>query len=192
MDETEVYSAKDKRLMLSLARATITNALKREKLPDPSELPEKLHQIRSCFVTLHSSDGSLRGCIGNIEAFEPLCENIMHNSLNSAFMDPRFKRMKSPDELSGIHIEISVLTPPKGIGSLDEFVIGRHGIIMIKDSHSSVFLPQVPVEQDWDLETTMVHLSLKAGLEPYAWKETGVEFKVFEAIVFSEKQSAES
>ncbi|OGV39753.1 MAG: hypothetical protein A2X48_23925 [Lentisphaerae bacterium GWF2_49_21] len=188
MKENEAYSSDEKKMMLSLARSTIMNALKKEKLPDPGALPEKLHEIRSCFVTLHSSDGGLRGCIGNIEAFEPLCENIMHNALNSAFGDPRFKRMKSLDELSVVHIEISVLTLPSKIKSPDEFVIGKHGIILLKDFHSSVFLPQVAPEQGWDLETTMVHLSLKAGLEPYAWKEPDVEFKVFEAVVFSEKQ----
>ncbi len=187
MKENDPYSPEDRKFMLSLARSTILGALKSEKMQDPSKFQEKFQKTGSCFVTLHSKDGSLRGCIGNIEAFEPLGDNIMHNALNAAFGDPRFKRMRTVEELAEVVIEISVLTPPVKIASIDEFVIGKHGIILSKASRSSVFLPQVAPEQGWDTETTLVHLSLKAGLDPYAWKEPGASFKVFEAIVFSEK-----
>jgi AmmeMemoRadiSam system protein A len=187
MKTIEVYSSDEKKLMLALARSTIENALKKTSHSLPNPMPEKLCETRSCFVTLHSKDGSLRGCIGNIEAFEPLCNNIIHNASNSAFQDPRFQRVKSLEELSDIIIEISVLTPPEKIKSTDDFIIGKHGIILSKGFHSSVFLPQVAPEQGWDKETTLLHLSLKAGLDPYTWKEADAEFKVFEAIVFSEK-----
>ncbi|OGV57056.1 MAG: hypothetical protein A2X45_01580 [Lentisphaerae bacterium GWF2_50_93] len=186
--EKDIYSHDDRKMMLTLARSTILGALKRENIKDPNALPEKFQLTRSCFVTLHSKDGSLRGCIGNIEAFEPLCANIMHNALNAAFGDPRFKRMRTLEELDEVIIEISVLTPPEKIKSLDEFIIGKHGIILTKGHYSSVFLPQVASEQGWDMETTLVHLSMKAGLAPYAWKEPDANFKVFEAIVFSEKE----
>ncbi|MFA6292287.1 MAG: AmmeMemoRadiSam system protein A [Victivallales bacterium] len=190
MKTVEPYSPDEKIMMLALARSTIENVLKRINLAVPENLPEKLRETRSCFVTLHTKDGSLRGCIGNIEAFEPLCSNIIHNASHSAFQDPRFQRVKTLDELSDIIIEISVLTPPEKIKSTDDFIIGKHGIILSKDFRSSVFLPQVAPEQGWDKETTLVHLSLKAGLDPYAWKEADAEFKVFEAIVFSEKENA--
>lgn len=188
MKNVEVYSSDEKRSMLALARSTIENILKRQNPSIENNLSKKLSETRSCFVTLHAKDGSLRGCIGNIEAFEPLSSNIIHNAAHSAFQDPRFQRVKNLDELADITIEISVLTPPEKIKSTDEFVIGKHGIILSKGFHSSVFLPQVAPEQGWDKETTLVHLSLKAGLDPYAWKEADAEFKVFEAIVFSEKE----
>jgi AmmeMemoRadiSam system protein A len=186
----EVYSSDEKSMMLALARSTIENILKKTSHSIPDSIPEKLRETRSCFVTLHTKDGSLRGCIGNIEAFEPLCNNIIHNASHSAFQDPRFQRIKSLNEMSDIVIEISVLTPPQIIKSTDDFIIGKHGIILSKDSRNAVFLPQVAPEQGWDKETTMTHLSLKAGLAPYAWKEADAEFKVFEAIVFSEKENA--
>ena len=187
MKTVEGYSSDEKKAMLALARATIENVLKGLTPAIPYSLPAKLRETRSCFVTLHSEDGSLRGCIGNIEAFEPLCSNILHNAAHSAFQDPRFQRIKSLDELSGIVIEISVLTQPVKIESTDDFIVGKHGIILSKGAHSSVFLPQVAPEQGWDRETTLLHLSLKAGLSPDAWKGADAEFKVFEAIVFSEK-----
>ncbi|MFA6566758.1 MAG: AmmeMemoRadiSam system protein A [Victivallales bacterium] len=188
MKTVEVYSPAEKKMMLALARSSIENVLKKQPLSTPDSLPGKLRETRSCFVTLHTKDGALRGCIGNIEAFEPLCSNIIHNASHSAFQDPRFQQIKSLEELSDIVIEISVLTPPEKIKSTDDFIIGKHGIILSKDFHNSVFLPQVAPEQGWDKETTMGHLSLKAGLDPYAWKEADAEFKVFEAIVFSEKE----
>ena len=187
MKTIEAYSPDEKKMLLALARSTIENVLKRQAPPIPDPLPAKLRETRSCFVTLHTKDGALHGCIGNIEAFEALYANIIHNAGNSAFQDPRFQRVKSLDELADITIEISVLTPPEKIKSTAEFIIGKHGIILSKAGHSSVFLPQVAPEQGWDKETTLVHLSLKAGLDPYAWKEADAEFKVFEAIVFSEK-----
>ena len=186
--EKDIYSPDEKKMMLSLARSTISGALTRENPNGSPPLPEKFQKTRSCFVTLHSKDGSLRGCIGNIEAFEPLCDNIMHNAMNAAFGDPRFKRMRTVEELAEVIIEISVLTPPEKIKSPDEFIIGKHGIILTKGHYSSVFLPQVAPEQGWDMETTFVHLSMKAGLTTYAWKEPDAKFKVFEAIVFSEKE----
>jgi AMMECR1 domain-containing protein len=48
-----------------------------------------------------------------------------------------------------------------------------------------VFLPQVAPEQGWNIEQTLTHLAMKAGLPPDAWKENA-RFTVFEAIVFHE------
>jgi AMMECR1 domain-containing protein len=50
----------------------------------------------------------------------------------------------------------------------------------------AVFLPQVAPEQGWDLETTLRHLSRKAGLPPNAFKDPETTFEVFQADVFGE------
>ena len=186
LDCPQDYSAEEKALMLKLARDTIARIISRQAPPNLSSLPDIFKEIRSCFVTLHDSDGNLRGCIGNIEAFEPLGDNILHNAINAAFRDPRFTPVASKDELDSLKVEISVLTPPKEIASIDEFVIGEHGIILSHGRRSSVFLPQVAPEQNWDVETTMRHLSLKAGLHSEAWRESQAKFSVFRAIVLSE------
>jgi AMMECR1 domain-containing protein len=44
----------------------------------------------------------------------------------------------------------------------------------------------VAPEQGWDLETTLDHLSMKAGLGPGSWREEAT-FQVFEAEVFEEE-----
>ncbi len=188
LEKPQDYSQEEKALMLKLARESIERKLARQAPPNVSGLPAKLLETRSCFVTLHSSDGELRGCIGHIGPFEPLAENILGNATNAAFRDPRFNPVSSERELASIYIEISVLTPPEEIPSIEEFVLGEHGIILQKSGRSAVFLPQVAPEQGWDVPTTLAHLSMKAGLQPEAWREPGAKFSVFRAIVFSEKQ----
>lgn len=184
---TYIYSKEEKQEMLRLARETIKGCLeKKQRKIDEKSIPDYLLKERSCFVTLHTTDGNLRGCIGNIVAFESLYENIKHNAINAAFHDPRFSPVKGLNELNTLHIEISVLTPITKINSYKDIILGRQGIVLKHRGAGAVFLPQVATEQNWDLPTTLSHLSMKAGLPPNAWQNQETKFEVFEAIVFSE------
>ena len=182
------YTDTEKKELLLLARSSISAKFGATVNDSPTLDNPKFKEKLSCFVTLHSKDGNLRGCIGNIQAYEPLLDNVRHNAVNAAFRDPRFTPISSLGELRNVTIEISVLTKPLQINSPDEFIVGKHGIILDLDGASGVFLPQVAPEQGWDRETTFHHLSLKAGLGPDAWKEKECRFSVFEAIVFSENE----
>lgn len=184
-DETDMRLPEDERIfLLGLARKTIEARLNGENLSvDREVIPENLRSNGACFVTLHLN-GRLRGCIGALEATEPLWENVIHNARNAAFQDPRFPALRS-SELDEVDIEISVLTPARTIRSVKEFEVGRHGIILEKGTYRSVFLPQVAPEQGWDRETTLTYLALKAGLPENGWRH-GATLKVFEAIVFGE------
>jgi len=183
---TTTYGPEERRAMLALAREAIASALRRDFPPDTLDCPESLREKGACFVTLHRADGALRGCIGNLRAYEPLADNIVHNAINAALQDPRFPPVASEAELEALEIEISVLTPPERIAGPGDFILGRHGIILQRGGRSAVFLPQVAPEQGWDRETTLAHLALKAGLAQDAWKGPGAELSVFQAIVFSE------
>ena len=83
-----------------------------------------------------------------------------------------------------MEIEVSLLTPAEPISSLDEFVIGEHGIIFSLFGRRSVFLPQVPTEQGWDKETTLDFLSRKAGFAGNAWKSRDARFSVFKTEIY--------
>jgi len=183
------YNCQEQHALLQFVRNVITAKLNQQPMPPlpsiPSSLTDKLAAQGSCFVTLHSDNGMLRGCIGNIMAHEPLGDNIAHNAINAAFKDPRFAPLQ-PEELDHINIEISILTPMRLIDSLEQFEIGRHGIVMTCNGHSAVFLPQVAPEQGWDKATTLSYLSMKAGLPRNAWQSDAASFQVFEAIVFAE------
>ncbi|HNR32221.1 MAG TPA: AmmeMemoRadiSam system protein B [Candidatus Hydrogenedentes bacterium] len=179
----------DQHLLLALARKTIAYALAHRRVPEIDELgleiTPNLRQVRGAFVTLNENE-ALRGCIGDIFPARPLYKAVLANAINAAFNDRRFTPLQ-PDELDKLHIEISALTPPAPVASPEDIVIGRDGVVLSKDGHSAVFLPQVAPEQGWDRETMLNHLALKASLPEDAWRE-GATFQVFQADVFKEAQ----
>ena len=173
----------EKKLLLVTAREKI-----REDLGlGPAEYPEPtaiMSGICGAFVTLHSG-GNLRGCIGNITGRQPLIDTVRNMAHAAAFEDPRFPSLQQ-DEFDRIEIEISVLSPLQKISSVDEIRVGTHGIYMKKGYNAGVLLPQVPVEQGWDLMTFVSHTCLKAGLPPDAWKDPATNMEIFSAVIFSE------
>ncbi len=190
MHDGTIFSHDTCRRILQFVRAVIIAKANHNSPPEFEEPPDKLLEQGACFVTLHDSNNHLRGCIGNIVAIEPLEQNLAHNAANAAFNDPRFPPVEA-NEIGDLIIEVSILTPIKTIASPEEFVVGKHGIILKCRGRSAVFLPQVAPEQGWNRETTFFHLCLKAGLPSEAWRGADASFSVFEAIVFSEKDYAD-
>ena len=180
---------REKKFLLDLAQKAVSAAVRNAPPPDPRDLAQqesidlepRLLTKRGVFITL-TAGGNLRGCIGYIEGHRSLVDGVVDNCKSSAIGDPRFPPV-TPKELPGLKIEISALTPLQAVAGPEDIQIGRHGIVMDANGRRSVFLPQVAIEQDWDLETTLGHLALKAGMAPNAWQE-GAHFKVFEAEVF--------
>ena len=187
--DSEMLSDEDCARLLGLARETITQASRtgttRVSGSEPKELTEGMKAVRGGFVTLNKH-GELRGCIGEIVPRREIWKVVREQALNAAYHDPRFPPVQA-EELGLIDIEISLLTPPRPVGSWKEIEIGRHGMVLSKSGHSAVFLPQVAPEQGWNIEETLTHLSLKAGLPADAWR-TGAEYLVFEAQVIHEKK----
>jgi AmmeMemoRadiSam system protein B/AmmeMemoRadiSam system protein A len=139
-------------------------------------LPERLKEPSGAFVTL-KENGQLRGCIGYILPRKPLYEAVLENGFNAARNDRRFMPVRG-DELGDLEIEVSVLSEPRSIDSYDQFQVGEQGVILSKDGHQAVFLPEVAPEQGWTREDTLSHLAQKAGLAPDAWRD-GASFEVF-------------
>ncbi len=69
-----------------------------------------LHLPGATFVTL-TKHGTLRGCIGTLEAHRSLRDDVAANAVNAAVHDPRFPAL-TPAELGETHIEVSVLSTP--------------------------------------------------------------------------------
>ncbi len=184
----EKLSEEDCARLLAFARETIEQALKtserRAAAAEPSGLTAGMKAVRGGFVTLNKC-GDLRGCIGEIVPRREIWKAVREQALNAAFHDPRFSPV-SADEVGEIEIDISILSPPKPVGSWREIVIGRHGMVLSKAGRSAVFLPQVAPEQGWGIEETLTHLSMKAGLPSDAWR-SGADYRVFEAQVIRER-----
>ncbi|MDP7741433.1 MAG: AmmeMemoRadiSam system protein B [Lentisphaeria bacterium] len=166
-------------VLLNVAHDAIASELANEEYRPPSTAPPHLYDHGACFVTLRLR-GDLRGCMGSLEAKEPLLENVGRNAVNAAFHDPRFPSL-TDTEFRDVDLQISCLTPQRPIASIDDFELGRHGIILEKDGKRAVFLPQVATEQRWDRETTMLHLERKAGLREGSWRQ-GAQLYVFETV----------
>jgi AmmeMemoRadiSam system protein A len=174
----------EKEELLALARATIKKFLASgERECPPAERPAFLEK-RGVFVTLHR-DGELRGCIGYPLPMKPLFEAVAEMAVAAACEDPRFPAVTA-GELPKLDIEISVLTVPQKVAGPDQVHVGRDGIIISKGFQRGLLLPQVPVEQGWNLEQYISYGCRKAGLPPDEWKK-GVQIEVFQAIVFGEK-----
>jgi AmmeMemoRadiSam system protein A len=191
--EPEGLTAADRARLLRLARGSLTHVLENGEMPTAEQLDVEItpamKRVSGAFVTLHKN-GKLRGCIGEVFPYRQLYKAVMAQAVNAGLNDHRFEQVES-SELDDIHVEISVLTPPRPVASASDIVIGTHGVILEKTGCTALFLPQVATEQGWDLETTLTHLAQKAGLPGDAWRE-GASFEVFEAIVFGEKdESAE-
>jgi AMMECR1 domain-containing protein len=62
--------------------------------------------------------------------------------------------------------------------------VGVHGLYLIYQGRSGVLLPQVPVEQGWDLNQYLDYICVKAGVPPKSYEAPGAEFFTFTAEVF--------
>ena len=100
-----------------------------------------------------------------------------------AAQDPRFPRLEA-DELEGLEVEVSVLSPASPVPGPNSIEVGVHGVILAKNGHRALFLPQVATEQGWDRTTMLEHLARKAGLPSNGWQ--GARYEVFTAQVFGE------
>jgi MEMO1 family protein len=182
---TFTFSEKEKSKLLSLARSTIDHYLRENKIQsiDESMYTGNLSMKCGAFVSLHENS-KLRGCIGRFTANQPLYKVVQEMAIAASTQDSRFSPVIS-SELNDIKIEISVLTPMKKIKSLDEIVLGKHGIYIKKGLSSGTFLPQVASETNWTKEEFLGHCAKdKAGLGWDGWKDA--EIYTFEALVFGE------
>ena len=180
-----ILTIEEKKVLLKSARDNISSWLtKGTGIKVPENIPAGCKLKRGAFVTL-KKHGELRGCIGYILSEKSLIQTVLDNSYNAAFRDSRFTPVR-PEELKDISIEISVLTEPEPVRSIDEIKTGVHGLIVEKGRHRGLLLPQVVTEQGWDLETFLSHTCLKAGLPEDSWKDRSTKIYRFEAIVFSE------
>ena len=170
----------DKAMLKEIARESIRLAFFGRNYK-PENLSPTLKQKCGAFVSLHKH-GRLRGCIGHFGEDHSLGEIVAQMARAAAFEDPRFDSVRQ-SELDDIDIEISVLTPMRRIKSLDEFVLGKHGIYIRKGWRSGTYLPQVADEVNWSKEEFVSHCSAeKAGIGWNGWKDA--ELYVYEAIVF--------
>lgn len=166
----------------AMAIETGLNGARTAAPKEPESAQSILNRDLGCFVTITIS-GNLRGCIGTIIAHEPLWLNAWNMARAAAFNDPRFPSLSSR-EWARSAFEISVLDQPSPCPDPEKIEIGRDGLILQYKGQSGVFLPQVPVEQGWNLGEYLDHLCLKAGVPAGSWQQPGAQLFWYQALVF--------
>jgi AmmeMemoRadiSam system protein A len=179
-------SAEAGQALVRAARQALEGTLAKRPPGDPVKLAQfhELSRAMGLFVTLRKQ-GRLRGCIGRIQTAEPLAASVREVALDAALRDSRFPPVTA-DELDELHVEVSVLTLPKKIGSPKEIVAGRDGVILQHQGRSGVFMPQVWTETGWTRMEFLEELaSQKAGLPKDAWGRATLS--VFQDEIFAEE-----
>ena len=185
-------SLEEKQTLLHLAREAMEYGVRGKKLPPLSDnlLSPYLRDQGASFVTL-TIGGSLRGCIGALEAYQPLVEDVREHAIAAALEDPRFPPVREA-ELSRINIEVSRLTRPLPLEYQDATdllsKIKSHvdGVIL-RDHYGrrATFLPQV-WEKIPDTANFLTHLCSKLGLSDNAWRTQHLEVLIYKVEEFRE------
>lgn len=181
-------SIEDQQSCLQVARESIIHGLQHATALkiDSKNYSSDLQQNLASFVTLHKK-GVLRGCIGALEAYQPLINDVAEHAYSAAFQDPRFPALQE-NEYNQLEIEISVLSKPEAMIFESEEDLLRQirpdvdGLILEHGFNRGTFLPSV-WEQLPDKKDFLNHLKMKAGL-PAQWWDDEVKISRYETFAF--------
>lgn len=166
-----------------MARQAVTEAVSHGRILANIPCGGIFSQQHGVFVTLHIGKW-LRGCIGVVEPKEPLGDSVVRCAASAALQDPRFPAVR-PDELSDLHIEISMLSPPLPVRP-EEIEIGRHGLLISRGRQRGLLLPQVAVEHRLSAEQFLAEACRKAQLPPDSWRDADASICGFTCEIFSD------
>lgn len=181
----------EKKTLLKLARESIHAAVNHQPMPEvaPEEMTDTLRQPGASFVTL-TIGGELRGCIGALEAYQPLAEDVREHAVAAALEDYRFPSVTSR-EVALLEIEISHLTSPQPLeyekpadlpGLLKP---GEDGVILRDGFRRATFLPQV-WEKIPDPVDFLSQLCLKMGASWDLWARKKLNVAIYHVEEFHE------
>ena len=188
---SEHLSEKEKKTLLRLAREALELGVRKQPLPrlDPTNLTPVLRAQGASFVTL-TKNGQLRGCIGALEPYQPLADDVREHAIAAALEDYRFPNVR-PDELPNIAIEVSRLTVPKRLDYaspedlLNHLRPGVDGVILRDGFRRATFLPQV-WEQLPDKADFLGHLCAKMGAAHNLWRHKHLDVSIYQVEEFHE------
>lgn len=184
-------SMEERQVLLNMARKALEDAVCGKQL-EPLELElisPCLQEPGATFVTLRRQ-GELRGCIGALEAYQSLAEDVREHAIAAGLQDYRFSPV-TPEELREITIEISRLNPPQQLeyenyDDLERELFSRkEGVILRDGARRATFLPQV-WEKLPDPAMFLNSLCMKMGLAPDSWRQRKMEVWLYQVEEFHE------
>lgn len=188
----EKLTPEEKSTLIRLAREAIECGVNGQKLSplDESSLSFHLREQGASFITL-TVHGQLRGCIGALEPYQPLADDVREHAVAAALQDPRFPPVQ-PEELNAIKIEVSRLTRPIPLeyDDADDLLTKLHpdvdGVIL-RDvtGRRATFLPQV-WEKIRNPAEFMDNLCHKMGMGHDSWRSRHFDVLIYQVEEFHE------
>jgi len=188
---TDQLTVEEKKILLRLAREAMECGVRGQELPPLADasLTPHLREQGAAFVTL-TINGDLRGCIGALEAYQPLVDDVREHAVAAALEDPRFRPV-AETELSRIKLEVSRLSAPHLLEySSSEDLLTKlrphvDGVILKSEFRRATFLPQV-WEKIPDPEDFLDQLCAKMGAKSNLWRNTKLQVYVYQVEEFHE------
>jgi AmmeMemoRadiSam system protein A len=185
------FNAIDRTTLLGIARESITLGFEQSafKPIKADKYSRSITRPGASFVTIKSTD-KLRGCVGALQAYQPLCLDVAEHAWAAAFSDHRFQSL-ARDELDTLSISISVLGEPEPLHFSSESDLlsklrpYQDGLILQEGSKQATFLPSV-----WDSlavpDDFLGQLKRKAGFAEDYWSDS-LAFSRYSTDSFSEE-----
>ena len=187
----QTLSDEERGLLLRIARQALAGAVMGQPMSrvNLAELPTRLNEPGASFVTL-TIHGLLRGCVGTLEAYQSLAEDVQEHAIAAGLQDYRFPPVQA-EELNQIEIEVSRLSEPRPLSYatpqelLQWLRPGVDGVVLRDGMRRATFLPQV-WEKLPDPAEFLEHLCAKMGADPDLWKRKKLEVLVYQVEEFHE------
>lgn len=187
----EKLSTSEQVYLLDTARQAVEDGVRGKTLEKLKldELSKNLYEPGASFVTL-TKHGELRGCVGALEAYQPLVEDVREHAVAAALQDYRFSPVL-PEEVPELMIEISRLTPPELLEYdepkelLARIRPGIDGVILREGTRRATFLPQV-WEKLPDPVQFLGHLCQKMGVDESYWRHHKLKVFTYQVEEFHE------
>lgn len=188
---SEPLTDEEKQTLLKIAREAIELVVQEKTLLklNIDSYTAALREHGASFVTL-TMQHQLRGCIGALEAHQPLVEDVREHAIASALEDPRFLPVEK-SELNRIRIEVSRLGAPQALSyeSSEDLIkkLNPHvdGVIIKYGERKATFLPQV-WEKIPDPAEFMNELCHKMIGQANLWRESKLQVFTYQVEEFRE------
>ncbi|HZD12043.1 MAG TPA: TIGR00296 family protein [Candidatus Binatus sp.] len=189
-----MLTTEEGRVLVEKTRDAIEAHLDHRRKFDPGPNDgTRLWKKRGVFVTITESGAkTLRGCIGSPQPDQPLIIEAVKAGILAATADPRFAPVTLEELRNKDCLELTVLSPLERIVAKtpkelkDSVVLGRDGIVVEGYGQRGLLLPQVAIEEDFDIEDFVTNCCLKAGLLPDVWLTSKATLYKFMGQVFAE------
>jgi AmmeMemoRadiSam system protein A/AmmeMemoRadiSam system protein B len=140
----DVVAAGPRHPLVRLARDAVEAFVRDRRVLEPPSLSlEGLPDRAACFVSLKTTDGAIRGCIGSVQPQKPdLPREVVRNAIDAATIDPRFSPV-SDDELASLVYSVDVLSDPESIAGLGDLDPRRYGVVVQSEHRRGLLLPDI-------------------------------------------------